>query len=59
MTGGKKPIVGVVGAGIAGLATAKELKDVGVDCEVRVCVNRCCLITIPCPKQLYIQIAMV
>jgi len=39
MTGGKKPIVGVVGAGIAGLATAKELNDVGVDCEVRVCVN--------------------
>mmetsp|Transcript_9566 Transcript_9566/g.12388 ORF Transcript_9566/g.12388 Transcript_9566/m.12388 type:complete len:625 (+) Transcript_9566:146-2020(+) len=34
MTEGKKPIVGVVGAGIAGLATAKELKDVGIDCEV-------------------------
>ena len=26
--------VGVIGAGIAGIATAKELKDVGVDCEV-------------------------
>jgi len=30
----KKPTVGVVGAGIAGISTAKELKDVGIDCEL-------------------------
>uniref|UniRef100_A0A7R9UFB0 Uncharacterized protein n=1 Tax=Pinguiococcus pyrenoidosus TaxID=172671 RepID=A0A7R9UFB0_9STRA len=30
----KRRTVGVIGAGISGLVTAKELKDVGVECEV-------------------------
>uniref|UniRef100_A0A7S2LE57 Flavin-containing monooxygenase n=1 Tax=Leptocylindrus danicus TaxID=163516 RepID=A0A7S2LE57_9STRA len=30
----KKPTVCVVGAGIAGLATSKELKDVGISCDL-------------------------
>jgi dimethylaniline monooxygenase (N-oxide forming) len=34
MTSKMPPTVGVIGAGIAGLATAKELKDVGIACDV-------------------------
>jgi len=34
MTTDRKPVVGVVGAGISGISSAKELKDVGIDCEV-------------------------
>ena len=34
MSGTMKPTVCVVGAGIAGMAAAKELKDVDVNCDV-------------------------